>query len=117
MKTTKAKNWYRANNANLFVSGLFIIWAGLLPSCAKEAVAAPEPCTKVVIYSDKYTIDTVYLRTDVEYRDCLTGINLERNRAHPDSWHLECEDYPDGYKLKHFRVVIGNQVKPIYKKE
>jgi len=87
-----------------------------LASCTKETSENPEPCTPVLIVSDKYTIDTNYIKTDTIYRDCLSGHWLQVHREQKDSWFLMCDSFGNGFKLERLRHITGSEKKEIYRK-
>jgi len=87
-----------------------------LAACSKETSKNPEPCTPVLIVSDKYTIDTVYLRTDTLYKSCLSGHWLSVHKAQKDTETFNLCDPSYNFRLERLRYGTGNLIAPIYKK-
>lgn len=97
---------------------ILICWLMTMCSCSKYEWVESTKCNWVYLYSDKYTSDTIYLRTDTlhpfkQYENYLCDSSLTNWRNHK-TFLKGCER--DGYEQ--FRYSIGTEIsKPvIYKK-
>tara|TARA_R110000868_G_scaffold335443_1_gene596298 strand:- start:891 stop:1184 length:294 start_codon:yes stop_codon:yes gene_type:complete len=79
----------------------------ILASCTKEQTEKPPNCSPVYLLSDKYTIDSVYLKTDTLWQDKnICGADLERLKLIKPYWIFHCLDFPDGLKIECWRYVF-----------
>jgi len=86
----------------------------IFAACTKDSTEMPVKCVQVAIYSDKYTIDTVLLKSDLVYSDCLSGRWLDTMRTRKDDWFNPCDT--GKFRIERLRYVIGNQISQPYKK-
>lgn len=80
-----------------------------LTACTKESFEKPPDCSPVYLLSDKYTIDSVYLRTDTLNGGkaiIACGAELERLKLIKPYWFFHCVDFPDGLKIECWRYVF-----------
>ena len=93
----------------IFQSGLTVIaMSVILPftSCSKDRIDSPN-CDTVCLLSDKYTSDSVYLRTDTLWKDDnICGEDLIRLSKLQESWIVLCADM----SIERWRYVVGNKV-------
>jgi hypothetical protein len=88
---------------------LFITLIALFISCTKENIKEPT-CQRIFMLSDKYSIDTVYLRTDSIFpwgrlHNDFCGEQLNQFKSDTSLLRL-CEDQTFERK----RYVIGNVI-------
>jgi len=85
-------------------------------ACTKGEVELPQNCTRVTVYSDKYTGDTTYLKTDILYQSCLFGAELQKCINAGNSWAVMC-DISLPFRLERIRYEIGSKkTQPYIKK-
>jgi len=85
-------------------------------ACTKDSAELAPKCVPVAVYSDKYTADTVFLKTDTLYEGCLEGVELQKFRKAKDEWFLVC-DSSLNFRIEHLRHVVNNQKSIIYIKK
>ena len=95
---------------------ILILFAPLFifAACTKDSGELPQKCVPVAIYSDKYSIDTFLLKTDLLYSDCLTGRWLDTMKLQKSRWFNPCDT--GKFRIERLRYVIGNQISQPYKK-
>ena len=89
------------NNILIFIC-LYVILG------CKRAIIDQDNCTPVAVYSDKYTIDTTFLKTDILYQSCLFGTELQKCINAGNSWAVMC-DLSLPFRIEHIRYEIGNK--------
>lgn len=96
----------------IFQPGLAIITMAMILSCiaCSKNKTDPPKCDKVCLLSDKYTNDSVFVRTDTIWKDDnICGEDLIRLSKEQDFWIVLCADMT--FEL--WRYVVGNNVTPL----
>lgn len=97
---------------SLFLAPLF--WVG----CSKQPEEIAQNCVPVAIYSDKFTADTVWLKTDTLYRACLSGRWLDTFKIkRGEGWQLPLCDTGYYFKLEYHRFEIYPMKTEPFKKQ
>lgn len=93
-----------------------IILAAILffTSCSKNEIIPQEKCDRATLLSDKYSSDSIFLKTDTAWTDPhLCGKWLEEIKQAKDSWVIFCtppiSSLPT-FTIEHLRYVVGNKI-------
>jgi hypothetical protein len=83
-------------------------------SCSKNEIIAQSTCDRATLLSDKYSSDSVFLKTDTLWFDAhLCGKDLQNIKAAKDYWIIFCsppiQSMPS-FTIEHCRYVIGNKI-------